>query len=137
MTLRDKLLAFDADLPLERAQTIPRGWYRDADVYEAERRTIFGRTWLAAGRADLVREPGSFLTATVAEEPILVVRDLDGTLRAFAIEVQVPAGPWLERGRSPAPSSGRPVRQHALRLCSRAPDLFEFPAALFLGGIHL
>ena len=42
--------AFDPDLPLERARTIPAAWYRDAGLYEAERRDVFGRSWLAAGR---------------------------------------------------------------------------------------
>ena len=82
-TLREKLAAFDPELPLERARTVPAAWYRDGDVYEAERRTVFGRAWLAVGRADLVAAPGSFLTETVAGEPVLVVRDRDGTLRAF------------------------------------------------------
>jgi choline monooxygenase len=83
-SLAEKVRTFDPDLPLERAHTIPACWYRDADVHEAERRAVFGRTWLAAGRAALVSQPGTFLTADVAGEPILVVRDGDGTLRAFA-----------------------------------------------------
>jgi choline monooxygenase len=75
---------FDPDLPLDRARTIPAAWYHDREVYEAERRSVFGDTWLVVGRRELVAEPGSYLTAEVAGEPILVVRDLDGTLRAFA-----------------------------------------------------
>jgi choline monooxygenase len=83
MTLADKIRAFDRDVPLERASTIPACWYRDADVQEAERQAVFGRTWLAAGSACLVEKPESFLTAEIAGEPILVVRDQEGTLRAF------------------------------------------------------
>jgi choline monooxygenase len=82
--LAELLAAFDADLPLERAQTIPAAWYRDPALYELERQTIFGDTWQAVGPAEQVAEPGSFLTAEIAGEPILVVRDLDGILRSFA-----------------------------------------------------
>jgi choline monooxygenase len=84
VSLTELLAAFDPNLPLERARTIPSSWYRDASLYEAERRHVFGNAWLAAGRAELVREPGSYLTAEIAGEPVLVVRDEAGTLRAFA-----------------------------------------------------
>jgi choline monooxygenase len=74
---------FDPDLPLARASTIPASWYLDPEVDELERRAVFGDTWQAIGRADQVAEPGSFFTADVAGEPIVVVRDGEGTLRAF------------------------------------------------------
>jgi choline monooxygenase len=81
--LREILTAFDPNLPLERARTIPAAWYHDPDLYDLERRAIFGATWQMAGRTALVDEPGSFLTTEIAGEPILVVRDGDGVLRAF------------------------------------------------------
>src|SRR5262249_42254323 len=75
--------AFDPELPLERAHTIPSAWYHDLVVHERERRVLFGNTWQAVGRIDQVAVPGAFFTAEVAGEPILVVRDEAGTLRAF------------------------------------------------------
>src|SRR5438552_2029348 len=81
--LRTKLQAFDANLPLERARTIPSSWYVDPEIHEAERRAIFAGVWLAAGRLEQLSEPGSFFTADIAGEPILVLRDADGVLRAF------------------------------------------------------
>ncbi len=82
-TLADKLRLFDPDLPLERARTIPSVWYHDPDIYAAECRSVFGGTWQAVGRVDQVAEPGAFFTADLAGEPLLVVRDGDGVLRAF------------------------------------------------------
>jgi choline monooxygenase len=80
----DELLAcFDPDLPLERAETIPASWYHDPDLHQAERGRVFGNCWLAVGRADQVSSPGSFFTAEVAGEPIVVVRDGAGVLRGF------------------------------------------------------
>jgi choline monooxygenase len=81
--LRAILTTFDSELPLERARTIPGSWYLDLDVYDLERRAVFGDTWQVAGRLDSVAEPGSFLTTEIAGEPILVVRDGEGVLRAF------------------------------------------------------
>src|SRR5271167_4088941 len=82
-SLAAKLAAFDAALPLERAHTIPSSWYHDPEIYAAECRAVFGGTWQTVGRTDQVAEPGSFLTADLAGEPILVVRDDRGYLRAF------------------------------------------------------
>lgn len=81
--LQNTLLQFDPNRPLPRAATIPSSWYSDAEVFELERRVVFGDTWQVVGRADQVAEPGSFFTAELAGEPILVVRDEEGVLRAF------------------------------------------------------
>jgi choline monooxygenase len=75
--------AFDANLPLARAHTIPSAWYFDKDFYALECRKVFGDTWQYAGRSEQVEAPGSFLTVEIAGEPILIVRDEKGTLRAF------------------------------------------------------
>ena len=61
-TLAEKLRAFDPDLPLERAHTIPSSWYHDPEIYAAECRSVFGGTWQAVGRTDQVAEPGTFFT---------------------------------------------------------------------------
>src|SRR5947209_14035410 len=81
--LQERLGEFNAHLPLARARTIPSSWYHDRDVHELERQRVFGDTWQVVGRADQVREPGSFFTANVAGEPVIVLRDEQGTLRAF------------------------------------------------------
>src|SRR5260370_7615954 len=81
--VNELLQAFDATLPLAKARTIPSAWYFDPEIYALECRKVFGTTWQYIGRSDLVRAPGSFLTGEVAGEPILVVRDDKGTLRAF------------------------------------------------------
>jgi choline monooxygenase len=83
MSLQEKLRCFNSDLPLERALTIPAAWYFDPEIYAAEQGRIFGRTWLAAARTDQFTKPGSFVTTDIAGEPILILRDNDGELRAF------------------------------------------------------
>jgi choline monooxygenase len=82
--LAAKLANFNADLPLEQAHTIPSFWYTDPEVYAAECRTVFGGTWQAAGRLEQLAELGAFITADISGEPVLIVRDSAGVLRAFS-----------------------------------------------------
>ena len=82
-SLLEKLDAFDATLPLERAHTIPNFWYFDPEIYAAECRHVFGGSWLAVGRTDQVAAPGTFFTIEMVGEPLLVLRDQEGVLRAF------------------------------------------------------
>jgi choline monooxygenase len=82
-TLESLLAQFDGTLPLAQAHTIPAAWYHDPGLAQAERRGVFGDTWQLVGRADQVAGPGSFFTCEAAGEPVLVVRDETGVLRAF------------------------------------------------------
>jgi choline monooxygenase len=81
--LHTLLSAFDPDLPLEQAQTIPASWYHDPELYQLERRAVFGDSWQAAGRLELLTQPGAFVTTEIAGEPLLLVRGEDGQLRGF------------------------------------------------------
>jgi choline monooxygenase len=82
-TLKEILASYDDAAPLAEAQTIPAAWYTDARVAALERENVFARTWQAVGRAEQLEKPGQYLTATVADEPIVVVRGSDDQLRAF------------------------------------------------------
>ena len=87
--LRRLLSAYDANAPLERASTIPADWYFDEELADVERRAVFAGNWQAIGRADQLRNPGDFITAEVAGEPIVVTvgddndERKDQKLRAF------------------------------------------------------
>jgi choline monooxygenase len=100
--LSDLLAAFDPGLPLEQARTIPASWYHDPGLEALERRAVFGDTWQVAGRAALVAGPQTYLTCEIAGEPLLVARDGDGVLRAFANVCRHRAAPVMteECGRA-------------------------------------
>jgi choline monooxygenase len=82
-TLVEKIEMFDPALPLERARTIPGLWYTDPEIEVAERSAVFGDTWQLAARGDQLADPGSFVTTTIAGEPVVLVRDEQQVLRAF------------------------------------------------------
>jgi choline monooxygenase len=81
--LHETLAAFDPELPLERARTIPAAWYHDVGLYELERQAVFGDSWQPIARQELLAEAGAFATTDIAGEPILLVRGDDGELRGF------------------------------------------------------
>lgn len=84
---------YEFDERLERAATPPASWYTEAAVLALERERVFGRTWQLAGRAEQVGRAGQFFTAEVGGEPVLVVRDAAGRLRAFSNVCRHRAGP--------------------------------------------
>jgi choline monooxygenase len=77
------LSSYDDHAPLERATTIPGPWYVDPRISELERQTVFSKNWQLIGRIEQLRQPGQFLRATIAGEPIVAVRGSDNQLRAF------------------------------------------------------
>ena len=64
--------------------SIPPHFYRDFDVATAEIDRIFRGTWIGAGRADQVSNAGDFAGLDVAGQSIILIRDQDKSIRAFA-----------------------------------------------------
>jgi choline monooxygenase len=81
------------DERLSHAATIPSWCYTEPSTLAAEREKIFARTWQLVGREGQVASPGSYFTAEVAGEPLLLVRGGDGRLRALSNVCRHRAGP--------------------------------------------
>ncbi len=64
-------------------QTLPSSWYYSEEVYRLERERIFCREWLCAARAEELPNPGDYRVLDIVGESILLVRNREGTLRAF------------------------------------------------------
>jgi choline monooxygenase len=75
--------SYNPDVPLEQALTIPASWYTNPDLYNLEVETVFASSWQPAARVDQLQEPGQYVTADIAGEPIVVVRGNDRVLRGF------------------------------------------------------
>ena len=69
---------------IEHANTLPPLCYTDATFFDFEKRALFDHEWLCVGREDWVPNPGDFYTTSVVNEPIVVVHDRDGTIRAMS-----------------------------------------------------
>jgi Rieske 2Fe-2S family protein len=65
------------------ARALDARWYRDPDVFAAERERIFARDWICVGRTEQLQSTGDFLVAEVTGESLIVARGEDGELRAF------------------------------------------------------
>lgn len=65
-------------------RTLPGRAYTDPARLEHEIETILRPGWHCVGRADELAAPGDFLTITILDEPVLLVRGDDGELRALS-----------------------------------------------------
>lgn len=81
------------DPELARAATLSSAYYLRPEVLDHEKRTVFAGSWQLVGRLDQISAPGDYLTATIADEPVIVVRDREGTLRAMSNVCRHRAGP--------------------------------------------
>lgn len=99
-----KPLQVDVNEQIECAQTLASRFYIDPSILEIEREKIFRRTWQLAGTLQqscgeqngvprTIADPETFFTTELAGEPVVVVRDKEGMLRAFSNVCRHRAGP--------------------------------------------
>jgi AcrR family transcriptional regulator/nitrite reductase/ring-hydroxylating ferredoxin subunit len=69
--------------PDSTVAALPAGAYANAPLFEAERQALFRHAWQFVGLERELRAMGDFLTLDGPAERALVLRDAQGTLRAF------------------------------------------------------
>ncbi|HMQ58871.1 MAG TPA: Rieske (2Fe-2S) protein, partial [Rhizobiaceae bacterium] len=74
----------NVSVPFETAVAMPKSVYTSPEFLTLEQEHIFSREWLCAGRAETLKKPGDYLTMEIAGEPVIVLRDNDGKLRAMS-----------------------------------------------------
>ena len=57
--------------------------YTQNEWFSLEQNAVFPHSWQWVCHIEKLREPGAYVTTTIAGQSIMVVRDKDGTLRAF------------------------------------------------------
>jgi len=79
--------------PLEQAYSFPAQMYTSEHIYQLEKEKIFSKRWLYVGHTSQLPDPGSYFTITIADQPLLLLKDLDGQLRGFFNVCPHRAGP--------------------------------------------
>ena len=72
----------------EDAESLPPACYTDPEFFAFEKEALFYREWLCVGREEWLPNPGDFITATHAGEPVIIARDRDGSLNAMSAVCQ-------------------------------------------------
>lgn len=70
------------------AEMLPPACYTDAEFHEFEKQAVFDHEWLCVGRESWAKETGEFFTTSHVGEPIVVVRNREGVLKAFSTVCQ-------------------------------------------------
>jgi phenylpropionate dioxygenase-like ring-hydroxylating dioxygenase large terminal subunit len=79
-----QLLRENVARPFERARAMPPEVYTDPAFTVCELAGIFRRDWFCVGRADALGKPGDYVTCDLAGQPVMVLRDREGALRAMS-----------------------------------------------------
>lgn len=66
------------------ALSLPPAAYTSSELWQLERERIFNRSWMLVAHVDQVAKTGDYVTVSVAGEPVMVVRDVDGQLHALS-----------------------------------------------------
>jgi phenylpropionate dioxygenase-like ring-hydroxylating dioxygenase large terminal subunit len=69
--------------PIVRPDYVPATGYISDEILALEKAKLWPRVWLIAAREEQFRTRGDFVKFDIADESILMVRDDNGTLRAF------------------------------------------------------
>ena len=69
--------------PVAPTRALAARLYLDPQTLALEQQRIFERTWQLAGHVSQLPQPGSYLTAQAGTQPVLVVRNEDGSIRAY------------------------------------------------------
>ena len=77
-------LQASVSVPFAQARAMPKSVYTSAEFLDREQDHIFRKDWLCAGRAEALPDPGDYLTMQIAGEPVIVLRDRAGAIRAMS-----------------------------------------------------
>lgn len=63
--------------------SLPQAFYVDRAMHEADLKAVFESEWLFACNTCEIRKPGDYLTLEIGDNPVVILRDRDGEIRAF------------------------------------------------------
>lgn len=68
---------------LVRPGEIHKDLFIDEEIFELEMEHLFANTWVYVGHASQVPKAGDFFSTTVGNEPVIMLRDADGSVRVL------------------------------------------------------
>ncbi|MDH3440937.1 MAG: aromatic ring-hydroxylating dioxygenase subunit alpha, partial [Gammaproteobacteria bacterium] len=79
-----KALADNANRSFTEALSLPPGSYHDRQVYDLELERVFRQDWICIGRHAEMPNPGDYIARDIVDSPVFVIRQRDGSVKAFA-----------------------------------------------------
>jgi choline monooxygenase len=73
-----------ASRPFEDARAMPPSVYTSPEFLAHELESIFSKEWICVGRASRLAKAGDYMTYDLAGQPVVILRDNEGQLRAFS-----------------------------------------------------
>src|SRR4051812_14295092 len=70
-------------IPVQLAHTLNPDAYRTEAFYKLEQDRVWAKSWVCVGYTSQLREAGDTIVTTVAGQPIFVIKDKKGEVRAF------------------------------------------------------
>ena len=81
--------SFEASIKdVNEACLLPADVYTSQEFFAFENEAIYGHEWLCVGREDQVPEPGDYRVYELVEEPLIVVRDKDRSIKVLSAVCQ-------------------------------------------------
>lgn len=72
------------DVSFEHARAMPPSVYTSQTFLKQELECLFAKDWFCVGRSSTLANPGDYTTVDLADQPIVVLRDNSGSLRAMS-----------------------------------------------------
>jgi|TARA_B110000438_G_scaffold103829_1_gene102611 choline monooxygenase len=66
------------------AQMLHPSYYHSKELYELEKEHIFSKEWICMARVEQIPNPGDYVTVCLLDEPIVIVRQQDGSIQALS-----------------------------------------------------
>ena len=104
------------ELPI--AETMPARWYIEPEFLALEAERIFYKTWQPIGRLEDVMRVGDFFSCEVLDQPLVVVRNRAGELRAFYNVCPIGRRWWRKGAATAKACNASPTVGHTISMAS-------------------
>jgi len=75
---------FSGLVPLTPDSPMLQPWeVYDQDLFDLEMVRVFARSWVWLGDTEDLQEPGDFITGVIGKQPVIVIKQTDGSVRGF------------------------------------------------------